>query len=207
MQKALLKENEERWCEIEIMLNDGRLSITGSEGSIIFSEDAKEQAILFWESVFEEDRESAVRIVREHGPDLIEPKNLERIAAETVVQVDGEYHGLDVHKQDGDRIFLMESCGQITDQLKRWFPELADLLPWHLNYMKPGCQHQESFGWGRGTQIQVQWEWLVDGSKYTANEVYHDSINAPCPECGYRFGSSWLKRELPVWVTEKVHDL
>ncbi len=32
--------------------------------------------------------------------------------------------------------------------------------------------------------------------------VYPDSISAPCPECGYRYGTEWLKRELPEEIVE-----
>ena len=28
-------------------------------------------------------------------------------------------------------------------------------------------------------------------------EIFEDSLRAPCPECGYRYGTSWLVRKLP----------
>jgi hypothetical protein len=31
-------------------------------------------------------------------------------------------------------------------------------------------------------------------------EIFKDSIGAPCPECGYRYGSAWLARPLPPEV-------
>ena len=33
-------------------------------------------------------------------------------------------------------------------------------------------------------------------------EIFQDSIGAPCPTCGYRYGTQWLKRELPAEIVE-----
>jgi hypothetical protein len=36
------------------------------------------------------------------------------------------------------------------------------------------------------------------------SEVFRDSLMAPCPECGYAYGSAWLKRELPAAIRAEV---
>lgn len=43
---------------------------------------------------------------------------------------------------------------------------------WHLNDMNAGCEHQRAEHWG------------------------NESINEPCPICGYRYGSAWLYRAI-----------
>ncbi len=54
---------------------------------------------------------------------------------------------------------------------------------WHLNDMRRECEHQRAMGWTYHTH---------------RNEVTHDGY--PCPTCGYRIGSAWLREELPQWV-------
>ena len=34
--------------------------------------------------------------------------------------------------------------------------------------------------------------------------IYTDSLGAPCPECGYRYGTKWLKEEVPANVIEAI---
>lgn len=38
-------------------------------------------------------------------------------------------------------------------------------------------------------------------------QVYQDSLSAPCPECGYRYGSAWLTEPLPDAVYAFVDSL
>ena len=139
MRKHLFRANGTRWCAAEISVEDGRLSITGSEGRIVSTGTAK---------------------------------------------VDGEYHGLDVHKEEDGRVYLLESCGQIREDLQRWFPQLVPLFPWHLNDMHAECEHQEARG-----------------------ETWSTHPNAECPDCGYTLGSAWKRRELPAEVLAAVEAL
>lgn len=169
MTKKLFKTNGKRWCEVEVELNDGRLSICGSEGRIISHTAAKKEAREYWEGFFEESRQELGRMAIEHGTRT--PKS----AAAVVLRVDGEFHGLDIHRDNGGKVYITESCGQID--LSKWFPELAPFLPYHLNDLHAECEHQE-----------------VRGEKYTTHP------GAICPDCGYKLGSAWLKRELPPQV-------
>ncbi len=52
---------------------------------------------------------------------------------------------------------------------------------WHLNDMKAECEHQESRG---------------------ENWTTHPS--AVCPDCGYKLGSAWTRREVPADVIEAL---
>lgn len=63
------------------------------------------------------------------------------------------------------------------------FERLARLIPWHLNGMKGACDHQT-----------VVWE----SSPYGRRPSLSDTL--PCPVTGYRYGHSWLVRELPAEI-------
>jgi len=96
-------------------------------------------------------------------------------AAKFVIAIDGLLHGLDVHAEVDGKIYLTEGCGQCTDELVKWFPEVEPYLKFHLNDMQPGCEHQR--------QALRGWE-----------------VGEVCGECGYAYGSKWLHAELPESV-------
>lgn len=56
---------------------------------------------------------------------------------------------------------------------------------WHLNYMQAGCEHQRALGWAS----------------------YDEHPSEPCPECGYKYGSAWLKVEVPEDVLSFLYEL
>ena len=68
-----------------------------------------------------------------------------------------------------------------------WLDFLAIWKVWHLNDMKPGCEHQRALGWEQ------------DG--------YDKHPSEPCPTCGYKFGSSWLRVDVPADVLAKLKAL
>lgn len=88
------------------------------------------------------------------------------------------------------------SCGQCGELLlnmsslnEGWTGILAKALydvwkRWHLNNIRAECSHQRELGW----------TWLTHPSE-------------PCPECGYKLGSAWLKEELPEWVIKYLESL
>lgn len=39
------------------------------------------------------------------------------------------------------------------------------------------------------------------------SQIFKNCLGAPCPECGYRYGTSWLHEELPEEVIKWFHDL
>jgi len=267
------------WCEMEAKLTytDGktRLSITGTAGTVIPKRSGKKMAREYWEGFFEECPEELGRMAVEYG------KRTPRSAANYVLQVDGDFHGLDVHKDEDGKLYLVQCCGQIREELIRFFPDCEEYLPWHLNDMKAGCEHQEALGWGHGYTVALSpqeltpaqratiegramrecerirekefkedWailmkdkrrrtNWLLElkgEGKVTLHDVetfdtpwptadkrkleaallsqieerikpvefkgkvYENSLGAPCPECGYEYGTAWLYRELPPHV-------
>lgn len=176
MERKILRQNGSEWCEIEIRLRDGRLSICGATGHVISRAQAKREARESWANYWDETTaEQREALGRQFGC---------RSAngfARHVVECDGELAGVDVHREDGNRVLVTSSCGQIREDLQRWFPEAAPLFPWHLNDMRADCEHQEAaVAGGR--------------AKYECGD--------DCEVCGYRYGSAWLKRELPAEVIE-----
>lgn len=61
---------------------------------------------------------------------------------------------------------------------------------WHLNDMQSACEHQRELGW-------------------TYKEHSHPVTfqGEPCPVCGYKIGSRWLKKEVPADVLEFLASL
>ena len=87
------------------------------------------------------------------------------------------------------------SAGQCQDEIRKgvpkapWAKEMVDKLcdiwdHWHLNDMRAGCEHQRALGW--------------KGESY---------IGKPCPVCGYKYGTAWLKEEVPDDVIKWLESL
>lgn len=280
MKRSITRIKGSRFCTLTITLEAGRLSITGDEGRIIQTAQAKKEALEYWRSFFEDSPAEIQAMNKAHNKRFTSARG----AAKFVLDQDGELHGLDVVRQDEKRVFVLESCGQIRGKLLEYFPEVAPLLPWHLNDMRAGCEHQEALGWGHGVAIALAAKDLTEAQRltldgkaeavcklarakeYTArwtrlttdrNEairwlksirggecsisdlellmsrgigpypvraaferklhaevdaairpepfeaaIYKDSISAPCPVCGYEYGTQWLKRDLPPEIVK-----
>jgi hypothetical protein len=126
------------WCEAEVTLTttpDGkvRLSICGSAGDIWDRTDAEAHAHEYWASFFEDQPEEMYAMGERFGTCFC--GDVEK-AANFVLAQDGDLHGLDVHDEDGDDVYITHSCGQIRETLARFFPELTDYFHWHLNDMR-----------------------------------------------------------------------
>lgn len=283
MERKITRTQGNRYCTVEIRLNEGRLSITGEEGRVTKPASARKQAIEYWQSYFEEDAKYIVEMNDRCGTKFRSAKS----AAKYVIETDGQYHGLDA-KEIGDKVYILETCGQIVEEIGKWFPEVKPLLPWHLNDVRAGCVHQEELGWGWGKTIALTSDTLTEAQRLTitdnaerrisekrqkaytdrwneivSNEskaieairaaksteaintvtvydleeirqpayahrpsvkkvqawlkrkiekeiptevfdaaIYKDSLMAPCPVCGYEYGSKWLKRELPEEIVK-----
>jgi hypothetical protein len=95
--------------------------------------------------------------------------------------------------------------GQCKDEAKEFIPvrlyEVWDR--WHLNYMRAGTPAQEKY-------LREQNEYIVS---FGGEPMDYDS----CCEClaeknllvdnGYRYGSAWLKEDLPQEVIDYVSAL
>ncbi len=185
MKRIEHKEKDGRWCDLEIELKDGRLSICGSEGRIITQTAGKREALEYWKGFFEESPAELGRMAIEYG------KRTPLSAARFVLQSDGDFHGLDVHRSDGKKLYITESCGQIRESLQEWFPESAQYFDWHLNDMKAGTVAQEA-------ELEKH-EWDHHGSHYDWACVRLDEAGLLIDN-GYKYGSAWLKRDLPADV-------
>jgi hypothetical protein len=247
--RRVLRKNtveEGRWCRLEVTLKtdeegggspttggsrtrttEGSLSICGSEGRIVDGDSLREEALQYWIGYFEDAPESVVDMLKRFKEDMMrwlkEGMELEEAAARVVLEVDGEFHGLDIEdemseaeKGEDGSYLVVESCGQIREELVEWFPEVKPWIKWHLNDMKAGCEHQEEMGWGGGRDVAldrasctpVQLEVLDSrkDEKFQA-EIFKGCLGAPCPKCGYRYGTQWKKRALPEGVVEWVVGL
>lgn len=87
------------------------------------------------------------------------------------------------------------SVGQCQDEIRKgvpkapWTKKMVDKLCdiwdwWHLNGMRADCEHQRALGW--------------EGESY---------IGKPCPVCGYKYGTAWLKEEVPTNVIKWLESL
>lgn len=174
MERKILRVGDTEWCEIEIKLRDGRLSICGMSGYIATAAQARREAHEMNASLYDELSDDD----RREYNDRLRCRSANGFARR-VAECDGEYAGLDVHGDldDGRRVMVTTSCGQIREELQRWFPEAEPLYPWHLNDMRPDCEHQEAAG-----------------DRYGMGDA--------CEVCGYRYGSAWLRRELPPEIVK-----
>jgi hypothetical protein len=287
MEVKILKETKGRYVKATIKLEEGRLSVTGHEGRILHRNKAKVEARRFWESFFEDQPEEIFSMNKKQGTRFTSAKG----AARYVLQHDGDLHGVDVDWEDGDRVYILDSCGCIHETLIKAFPELAELIPYHLNDMHAGCDHQEALGWGHGHDVALSKDELTEAQRASLtagahrkgeakraaeiksltsravsdkiyrhelltkvlghgpsvedfealivsfpsayqktvqakvkahlekligelnpdaqieSQVFKDSLEAPCPTCGYRYGTEWKRRELPAAVVAKVRAL
>jgi hypothetical protein len=96
-----------------------------------------------------------------------------------------------------------------------WLNFLTIWGTYHLNHMKSCCEHQRAFGWDREpidpARPSSDYD-KFDGHSHTWNlkvwaypPVGH--MLRPCPVCGYKCGSAWLKMDLPDWVVDWLLSL
>lgn len=173
------------WCEVTIQLEgepgQERLSITGMSGYALTHEAAHRAAQDLWESFFEENPDERVRLM-----DREEKYLSDADCAKMVLQTDGELAGLDVHTPQyglgkDDKVYIVSSCGQIIDTIKKFFPAMAPYMKYHLNDMHAECVHMAA----KGLSYQA------DGK-------------VVCRECDppYTCGSAWKHHPLPEDVIE-----
>jgi hypothetical protein len=286
--RKLRKIRAGAFCEVDIKVKDGRLSVCGIYGRVRTEAAAKKEAIGYWESFFEENPAEEFLMARKFDKRF----KSSRHAAKFVVESDGDFHGLDVVATVGKKVLISEGWGQITDEIRKWFPRVAPLLPWHMNDMRAGCEHQRKMKWGPGKTIALSPDHLTDAQHFTiahdmelerdrlfAKEmelfqndlrssskarvawiskhsssgvctihdmelfdhlltvhlesrallqqkqlewrealieevtkkipvekfkgaIYQDCIGAPCPECGYKYGTAWVMEPLPLNVIQ-----
>ena len=122
------------------------------------------------------------------------------------------------------------SCGQIVDTkiielAPAWTQEMLDKFyaiwhEWHLNDMRAGCEHQRAEKWDERPidsskplnaygnhyegQKQNSWNMLT---WLNASEHPDGLMCKPCLVCGYKYGTAWLKEEVPQEVIDWLSGL
>jgi hypothetical protein len=128
----MLRVNDEdkTWCRVKVELRKNRegnlvLSITGEAGDV-YSEEA----------VDEETKRSLVDYFAERNPDMTE-EELSRHANEALSY--GDAGGIEVvGDAPNGGMLVLPSCGCLHDEIRKWFPEVAPYIKWHLNDMRQG---------------------------------------------------------------------
>jgi hypothetical protein len=109
-------------------------------------------------------------------------------------------------------------CGQIIMEFKeydhRGYSSILDITPaplwthamikkffdiwdkWHLNDMQAGCKHQRDLGWNTEL-IDPDKPPYQDNMKMWLSVEKGGYLSAPCPVCGYKYGTAWLKEDVP----------
>jgi len=84
---------------------------------------------------------------------------------------------------------------------------------WHLNGLRAGCEHQRAGGWDKRpiypdkpTSAYVRHPDRSNGwNMLTWLPVEHGGLlSAPCPTCGYKYGSQWLYEAIPTEVLAEL---
>lgn len=179
-----------------------RLSITGTAGYVAKPKDARREALQYNVSLFEDGDYPLPEANQAWGTNFRSPL----AAARYVLQVDGEYAGLDVvdevwerrGKRNYARVLVGHSFGCLHDDIKARAPELAHLIPWHMSDMKPGSPSQmraEKEGRDPNNASVID-----DGPIYVLGRGWIDSAT-------YRYGSGWVVSLLPDGVLAFVLQL
>lgn len=214
MKRSILKVKGARFCVAEIEIEDGKFSLCGTAGRIISRAAAKKEALQHWVSFFEECPEDRREMNERCGCNCRTPLS----AARYVLQTDGEFHGLDVHREDERGVFVVECGGQIRGELAEFFPWLEPFFQYHLNDMHAGTPEQEAeieraktdgrlpnYDYSKACEV-LKAAGLYEvptGKSRRLNVVAGDGGNVDVAET-YTYGSAWLKRELPADLEQQL---
>ena len=131
-------------------------------------------------------------------------------------------HGVIGPKPNGN---CWGSCGQCQDEIRMgipavgWTPEMLIKFcniwdAWHLNDMRPYCEHQKALGWDELAREKVEichhsssawepntFEMIALGWLYP-DEHPAGLLTKPCPVCGYKYGTEWKTEPVPQDVID-----
>ena len=131
-------------------------------------------------------------------------------------------HGVIGPRADGN---CAGSAGQCIDDIRNckpapgWTEERVQRFcdiwdEWHLNDMRPYCKHQKELGWDIMALEPVEEPSPTAPNRMTTRGwVYCDQkhpfglLCKPCPVCGYEYGTSWLREEIPQDVIDWLISL
>lgn len=210
MNKKLEYQNGKNWAEVTIEFEDGKLSICGSMGEIVSLQDAKKQALEYWTSYFDEMPAEIIEMNKRCGSKC--HNSLQ--AAKYVLSVDGQFHGLDLHKVENGKAWLLQTCGQCVDSIAEELPEfpkikrIAEIAKeWHLNDMHSGTEAQEKAvkefkELNKDVKREIKFEDICNMLK-NKNLLFDKSVKGK-NRLGYKYGSAWLKREVPERIIREL---
>jgi len=190
MERSITRTRNKRYCKATIRLTyngDGvqRLSITGEMGRIVSKAAARKDAKQYWVSFFEDSPEEIFAMNERCGTRFSSASG----AAKYVLDMDGEYHGLDAEEVDG-KVYVGDSFGCIHNDIAEWFPELVPLIRWHLNDMNSTCECQDRHGWHVGMTIALTKDTLTPAQRKTID----DDLFAACSsKRGKEFDRRWAE--------------
>lgn len=133
----------------------------------------------------------------------------------TFTGVEGPKNSGDAHGDSGQ---LSLAQGDYVEHIPE-FDRLVEVWKrWHLNDMRPGCEHQR--GWeerpidpskplgiyGRHFKGQRQDSWNML-TWVRRDEHPEGLLSFPCPTCGYKYGTRWLREEVPQEVLDFLTSL
>jgi hypothetical protein len=127
-----LKSIDNTFCQLEVK-NNGYFSITVAYGQIVTRAQARKMAKDYWISFFEEIPGEMTDMGRRFGRRFRAPN----AAAQFVLDIDGEFYGLDVIMEEENKIYICKSCGQIINSIKEFFPWIIPFLNLHLKENVP----------------------------------------------------------------------
>jgi hypothetical protein len=129
---------------------------------------------------------------------------------------------IEIEIKDGNLSMMGEcdhSSGQCQDSIIPRTEAQAKLLEiwdrWHLNDMHAGCIHQRAAKWD---EVRINPKELPDtiansdekgiiATWVRKKEHPKGLLCAPCPECGYKYGTEWKREELPADIVETIDGL
>ena len=117
-------------------------------------------------------------------------------------------------------------AGQCVDDIRHgkpsddWTREMLNKFcdiweKWHFNDMRASCSHQRELGWDKIGGEKVNYKPSDTNYKPTVEtklkcHTYESEggiLCKPCPICGYRYGSKWLKENVPDDVLDFLFSL
>lgn len=134
MERTIRRRTGKHWCEVTMKVDEGEFTMSGLYGQVLTREQAKEEAFEYWRSFFEDQPEELGKLVARfpeaacgYGNDAASS------AANFVLETDGEFHGVEVHIDEENRVLAVRGGGQCREEINKWFPEVKKLWKWHLN--------------------------------------------------------------------------
>lgn len=118
-------------------------------------------------------------------------------------------------EDDSDRNFILINPDEIKFSngwgQEMWWDFLDIWGKWHLNDSRSGCEHQRKAEWGK-KKVEIENNITRKIEKKSTGWLYEKEhpegvLCKACPECGYKYGTAWLKEELPQEVINFLEKL